>query len=162
MNRAERIIYNFAEYVMMLPMFEMASNRNDAMNKVKGLSKTLNTHLFKYYLMPNDNYNREHWGKEIDNFLGDIASYKWKKKTNFDEDEYYNWLYLDFVENISNVKRIIRNVVDDYKDEYHIKYNVEEFVDMLEIFYKKISYLLSIDKYDYEELEDILKVFDIE
>ena len=64
MKKKDRILLEFAEWCLRIPLLEMASDRNNKISRIQSKSDTINEHLMKWYLMP-DSSDRSHWLSEI-------------------------------------------------------------------------------------------------
>jgi hypothetical protein len=157
MNRKiEKIIWDFAEWCLNIPLLEMASERNSKLEKIESKSETINTHLFKCYLMPNS-IDRNHWQSEINDRLFEIQKLVWGKGRRFRKEEYFEILYNRFYTkdlsiDYKSLERIFSKVEEKYKDEFQIDCSINEFAEMVAPLLKTISELLEDGDYDEYEL----------
>ena len=166
MNRKlEKIIWDFAEWCLNTPLLERASERNDIKYKIHSKTKTINEHLFKYYLMP-ESIDRLHWLSEIDDRLFEILDLKWNKVKRFKKDEYFDMLYTyfylkdDYNIDYKNIIRIFSNIEEKYKTEYQKDYTLDDFIEKVGNIIKNISQLLENNDYDKISLIEEIKIFD--
>lgn len=153
----------FADWLLNRPIVELASERNEKMIKIQEISKPLNEHLFKIYLMPDSSYEK-HWKDEVDNFLNIVNDKHWGKK-KYEERDYFEWLFVNYFfessndyyiglkEYKGNLNRLLNNISEKYPDEKKIKWNLEEFINMCERFYTFICKELEKLKYGYTTLD---------
>jgi hypothetical protein len=163
----EKFIWRFAEWCLNTRLLEMASDRNDKMSKIESKCKTINEHLFKYFLMPNS-IDRIHWLNELDTRFNEILDIKWNKTKRFHSYEYFSMLYDYFFlkdKNFINYKyisKIFNKIENHYENEYRKKYDIDDFVERVGPFLKEISNLLESDDYDKDILFEKVKIFDDE
>jgi len=158
----EKSMLNFTDWVLNTPIFELALQRNVAIDKIESLSIPVNEHLFKLYVMQKSTY-REHWMDEIDNFMIQINDISWGKKRNkFKFNEYYEWMFTYYFydrNNIfkNNLKRYLKKILDKYPNEDKIDWNIIEFKNIVESFYIYFSFKLENGSYYYEDLYEYLE-----
>ena len=46
----DKFIWRFADWCLNIPLLEMASERNEKMSKIESKNRTINEHLFKWFL----------------------------------------------------------------------------------------------------------------
>jgi hypothetical protein len=152
----------FADWLMNTPLLELAQARDRAIDKIENLSKPLNEHLFKLYVMQKSSY-REHWTDEIDNFLNQANDVEWgKKRHSFEFEDYKKWMFqIYFFDNRNelkiNLKRTLSNLLKTYESEEKINWSLEEFIKLCESFYDYFSSKLEKHKYNFDELEKYLE-----
>lgn len=150
------IIIKLAEWILESEIFESAMRRGNAKDKISNMKYTIFEHLFKVYLMPNS-IHKEKWIKEIDNFLKIVSEITWGDRDSlFSKKEYYEMLFVSYFAHENTYKRMVKDTIKDYNDEYHIKYNLDGFKSMSEAFFKKISLYLEENTYDKESLIETL------
>ena len=157
----EEPLMKFADWALNTPLLELAQQRNVATDKIESLSKPLNDHLFKLYVMQKSTY-RNHWTEEIHNFLDQMNDISWGKKRNkFRSYDYFKWIFeYYFYDNNNklklNLNKNLKNILEKYQDEFKINWSVNEFKNMSESFCKYFSQKIENGSYLYEDLEKYL------
>jgi hypothetical protein len=165
MNRKiEKIIWDFAEWCLNIPLLEMASERNSKMEKIESKSEAININLFKYYLMPNL-IDRIHWLSELNDRFFEIQNLVWGKGRRFRKNEYFELLYSrfytkDFSIDYKNLERVFSKIEEKYKGEFKKEYSINEFAEKASPLLKKLSELLEDGLYDKGELVSLMKALD--
>lgn len=124
------------DWVLESPLFEMAFKRKDLEAKITAESYQIIKHLIKVLKWRDDaNYNK-HLG-DINSWLFDIQTYKIKGNKKPSQQDYYQWMFLDIVQNEITVTRFIKGLYDYHrlpviKDDFEV-YN----------YLKKIMYTVS-------------------
>jgi hypothetical protein len=160
-RKIEKIIWNFAEWCLNIPLLEKASERNSKLEKIESKSETINLHFFKYYIMPNS-IDRNHWLSEINDRFYEIQKLVWGKGKRFRKEEYFEILYNRFyTKDISidyrNLERIFSKIEKRYKGELIIEYTINDFIERISFILKNISELLEDGDYDEDELIRLIK-----
>jgi hypothetical protein len=123
---------------MKIFLTEMAYERSKTLEKVEGISFTLNDHLVKYYLLKDNHHVSEIYAHL--NFLDELILKGYKK---LKASDYYKILFEEpwepFNENILSKK--FENYKREFKKEFII--NVEDFFNSLKSMYKEICIMLS-------------------
>jgi len=135
MKRSEKILLQFAEWCLRIPLLEMASDRNDKISKIQSSANTINEHLIKYYLMPNS-IDRAHWFDEINARFNEILRLTWGKRKRFDKEDYYDWLFINYYYNdigsarMSAIEDTIQFIIKKYSltNEYFIEYDINGMI----------------------------------
>ena len=161
------IIDRFGEFILKMPIVERASERIEKIGKIKDLSDPLNTHLIKLYLFQNSR-DRMHWKDEVEGYLYKISKYSFNKNKKFDIEDYHRWLFEDFYmedstlnHNFLNIK--IKKLKRQYFDEKTIEnINIDEMVNLMEYFYKRICVHLQKNFNGEEIYETLDEFFDID
>ena len=158
----EKTMLNFTDWALNTPIFELALQRNVAMDRIESLSKPINEHLFKLYVMQKSTY-REHWIDEIDNFMTQTNDISWGKKRNkFEHDNYFEWMFVYYFYDRNfklklNLNRYLKKILEKYPEEDKINWNFNEFRNMVESFYIYFSSKFENGDYEYEDLEKYLE-----
>lgn len=159
-----KLILNFADWLLRTPLLELASERNESISKIKSYSDTLNRHLFKLYVFQKSCY-RQHWEDEIYNYIYSISDINWGKKHNkFEEYQYFDWLFYDYFnkgKDRKSIKRLYKNILEKYQTEEIINWSELEFYNLCENFYKLICPILEKGNID-KDFDKIIKTFEIE
>lgn len=165
MNRKiEKIIWDFAEWCLNIPLLEMASERNSKMEKIESKSETISIHLFKYYLMP-ESIHRSHWLSELNDRFFEIQNLVWGKGRRFVKEEYFEILYnrfytKDFSIDYKNLERVFSKVEEKYKGEFQKEYTINEFAESAAGLFEELSELLEVGNYDKDALTTLIKFLD--
>ena len=100
-----------------IKIFEHAQRRSDCISKIYDMSDTLNLHLIKLYLFQKSSY-RNHWKDEIISYLEKISRLVWSEnKKKFKSDDYFEWLFLDWIHPENKINRLIKKISEQYKEE---------------------------------------------
>jgi hypothetical protein len=162
-RKIEKIVWNFAEWCLNIPLLEMASERNYKLSKIESKNNTINEHIFKYYLMPNSR-DRNHWLCEIDDRLNEVQDLVWSKNRRFRSDEYFDIFYNRFYTkdysniNYKKIERIFSKIELEYKTEYQKDYDINDFIEKVAILLNELSNLLESGDYDKNELLEKVKI----
>ncbi len=167
MSLADKIITNkyvlsFAEYTMNTRLFEMASERNSCLVTIKSYKRTINEHLFKYFLMPHrqqvQHIDRNHWKTELHNFFSIIDDLTWNKNKKFKPNEYYEILFDYYFEydNEKKARMIFKDIEEQYADNHQISYSYEAYKERCSKFMVIISSEISNNNYSKKVLEENL------
>jgi hypothetical protein len=162
--RFYKFIWRFAEWCLNIPLLEMASERNQKMVKIESKNKTINEHLFKWFLMSNS-IDRDHWLSEIDDRFFKIENLKWGKNKRFKSDEYFNLLYNRFFLNdifsinYKSIDKIFSKIEDKYSTEFQREWNIDEFLERVGSLLKDVSNLLESGDYDKDELCQLMSKY---
>ena len=76
---------------MRLFVTEFGDSKREMERELKSKTSQIIQHLFKLYLMPNS-INRNHWQREIANFLSDVSKLNGRNKFPTSK-QLYNWTY---------------------------------------------------------------------
>lgn len=160
----DKYIWRFAEWCLNTPLLEMASERNEKMSKIESKNRTINEHLFKWFLMPNSR-DRDHWMREIDDRFFEISNFKWGKNKKFKSDEYFNLIYNRFYLkdmislDIRRINRSFNEIETRYSSEYQIDWDIDNFIERIGPLLKEICYLLESSEYDFDELDKLMNKY---
>lgn len=149
----------FSDWCLNQRILELASQRNESIFRIRSLKNTLNEHLFKLYVYQTS-IDRNHWKNEIYSHIRTIYGFDWgKKHKRFDIEDYYQWLYLDFFDKLSD--RYFRKILQEYDKELLIDgWTLLEFKNLCERFYN-LSIPMMI-KGDLDEFDNIIdNIFDL-
>ncbi len=155
----------FGDWLLNLRIVELASQRNEAISKIKSISDTLNKHLFKLYVFQNS-VNREHWKDEVYILSLNILKCTWGKKPNrFEAGDYYQWLHAYFFYTNGekdNIRRMLRGTLRKYETEKVLKnWSDQEFLNLCDRFYKSITPYLEIGYFSDNYFDDLITMFDL-
>ena len=98
------------DYLLNLPIVEQASKRSLVSQSISALSKQAIIHLIKIYKFENPIDSNKH-GNDIDTWLDDIYDYKLKGNKYPSANDYYDWMYTYWVDDVSFVTRQARNLM---------------------------------------------------
>lgn len=159
------LIDKFGDWLLNQRIVEMASEKNEAISKIKSMSETLNEHLFILYVYQLST-SREHWKEEIYIFLRNILKYTWGKKHNrFEAEDYYQWLceYFFYTNGEKeNIRRIFKGTSKKYETEEMLNnWSDQEFLNMCERFYKSICPFLEAGNFSDDFSDDLISMFDL-
>lgn len=145
-----RIVERFGDWVLSWPVVELASERQEKMIRIQGLSSPLNDHLFKLYVMPGSRC-REHWVGEVDEFLSTIDNTTWGNRKRYRADDYSHWLtdsYFrrgdPYAEKV--IRRRFEKILSKYEGEPRIRWSVPEFEAMADRFYSYLGPVLARER----------------
>ncbi len=154
----------FGDWLLNLRIVELASERNEAISKIKSMSDTLNKHLFKLYVFPISTY-REHWKDEILGYSEHIIEQSWGKKHNrFENSDYFEWIFFIYF-HVDGHKRSTKNkmkpILNQYATEQHLKgWTEDEFYNKCEIFYADLCPLLENGHISDGKFTELINIFD--
>jgi hypothetical protein len=158
-------IDKFGDWLLNQRIVELASERNEAISKIKSMSDTLNKHLFKLYVFQNS-LDRGHWKDEILGYLEFVIDQSWgKKHARFENTDYFDWLfYLYF--HLDSHKRSIKNKMKQLFNQYEkettlVGWTEEEFYNKCERFYTNICPFIEQGVIPEDIIESLLNEFDI-
>lgn len=116
----------FIDYIRETKLFEMAYSRQQAWQKVSGISYPLTYHLVKVLLMP-ESQNREHWLNEIQGYIRSIDNILLKPRNRrLRKQDYWNWLV---AEPEYRIDRLVQDAKRQYKqDKITIPVDLEQNV----------------------------------
>ena len=127
---------------------ELADSKRDLERSLKPITKQIIQHLFKLYLMP-DNINRNHWKREIANFLSDVPRLVGNNKFPTSK-QLYVWTYnkwWDVITDTNYMKVMVQDILDEYSDINEIRKTYpqicEEFNSICETYFKWLCEKLS-------------------
>lgn len=122
-------------------IYAMAISKKDAIHQLQGISDPLTEHLVKIYLFPDSSY-REHWCKEIRNFLSRVPKLKngnkLPSKTLVKESIS---IYLDRLDSM------IGSVIKEYPDLNPERFDAVELENMIEEYFDWICEKVCNDEY---------------
>lgn len=161
-----RLIDKFADWILNQKLFELATQRSTAIDRICDISDTLNSHLFKLYVFPKSQY-KSHWENEIENYIKYVSKQGWgKQRKHFEYQDYYDWLFYEFFYNKYdqriNLNRDYKNILKQYPNEQpRENWNDENFYDKCQIFYKIICVMLEREIIDWDTFDEILQEFEL-
>lgn len=132
-------------------LYEMAFSRKEVESRITDLSDPVVEHLIKI-LKWDDKMNYQKHCRDIDTWIMKIQRLQISGSKRPKQRDYYQWMCLDILQNITNVCRWIR-VLYKYHQLKVIRTD-EEVFNQIEIILSKISVDLAHNKF--ETIEDYL------
>jgi len=146
-------IVEIANYVLdelsKTTIFEMARDRRDVIEKVRGMTDPIIDHLIYLYLYPNS-INKTHWFNELNTFLEKIDRLYLKPsgKRKLTGNDYYQFLFREPLEgDIQQLKTILKHIIRKEGTPEEI-INYSELLEYLEKTIHKLSYDLSTNNFN--------------
>ena len=93
--------------------FEQARSRQDSESRITALAEPVIYYLIKI-LKWNDDLNFDKHCKDIDTWLNQTAFVKVKGKKTPKRRDYYQWMFLDVVQNQDTLSKIIKKILYAY------------------------------------------------
>ena len=131
---------------MKLFVTEFADSKKEIERELKSRTEQVILHLFKLYLM-SDNESRNHWIREIANFLNSVSLLSGKNKFPTSK-QIYEWTYdkyQDVITNTTYIRKMTYDIIDDYGVDISKSYSqiCDEFDRICENYFKWLSNELS-------------------
>lgn len=122
---------------------EFASQRKDAIQELKSMSRPYTEHICKYILWSNVNTDwKQDWQKEIVNYIYQITSIILKGNKRLKKRDYIEYFFKYRLENVEELTLNLQGVTDYYTKLEH--YPVPHDTNCLETFNKYTQFVDSI------------------
>lgn len=143
---------------------EFADSKKNMERELKPKTKQIINHLYKLYCMP-DHESRNHWMREIANFLNEINKLSGKNKFPT-EKQLYDWTYYKFKDQVTEqfyMKAMTKNITDRYNVLIDIPLDdiCKEFDNICESYFRWLAGQLSkygiVSNYEiYDKLDELV------
>jgi hypothetical protein len=129
-------------------LMEMAFERKQIVNKCIDLAHQIDIHMIKVVWFSNSQ-DVNHWCNELNGWLDLIQDMKYNRKSRLSGQQYYDILFLGYLDSVTQVSNIIKNKID--RGEMDVTYKNEltphEVYEQLEKIFHAICYDISMGNF---------------